>query len=238
MTILEVPYKYIQKPYRFTIQPFKMTFEQYLKLKRVLDVSFCIFLIPFLIIPFILISLAIVIDSPGSPVFSQERVGYRGKKFRILKFRTLWKDYDDKEDRKYMKSYINGGVADHSPEDERVAKFKPLHNHDVTRVGKILRKTSLDELPQIINVLRGEMTIVGPRPNVVWEVDAYKPWHYVRLNVQPGITGLAQVLGRSEISFDDIVRYDIQYTKNQSLHMDAWIFRRTLNAILDRNGAG
>ncbi|MEJ2510400.1 MAG: sugar transferase [Anaerolineales bacterium] len=215
-----------------------MTFEQYLKLKRVLDVSFCIFLIPFLIIPFILISLAIVIDSPGSPVFSQERVGYRGKKFRILKFRTLWKDYDDKEDRKYMKSYINGGVADHSPEDERVAKFKPLHNHDVTRVGKILRKTSLDELPQIINVLRGEMTIVGPRPNVVWEVDAYKPWHYVRLNVQPGITGLAQVLGRSEISFDDIVRYDIQYTKNQSLHMDAWIFRRTLNAILDRNGAG
>jgi lipopolysaccharide/colanic/teichoic acid biosynthesis glycosyltransferase len=238
MTILEVPYKYIQKPYRFTIQPFKMTFEQYLKLKRVLDVSFCIFLIPFLIIPFILISLAIVIDSPGSPVFSQERVGYRGKKFRILKFRTLWKDYDDKEDRKYMKSYINGGVVDHSPEDERVAKFKPLHNHDVTRVGKILRKTSLDELPQIINVLRGEMTIVGPRPNVVWEVDAYKPWHYVRLNVQPGITGLAQVLGRSEISFDDIVRYDIQYTKNQSLHMDAWIFRRTLNAILDRNGAG
>ncbi|MEJ2486893.1 MAG: sugar transferase [Anaerolineales bacterium] len=238
MTILEVPYKYIQKPYRFTIQPFKMTFEQYLKLKRVLDVSFCIFLIPFLIIPFILISLAIVIDSPGSPVFSQERVGYRGKKFRILKFRTLWKDYDLKEDRKYMKSYINGGVVDHSPEDERVAKFKPLHNHDVTRVGKILRKTSLDELPQIINVLRGEMTIVGPRPNVVWEVDAYKPWHYVRLNVQPGITGLAQVLGRSEISFDDIVRYDIQYTKNQSLHMDAWIFRRTLNAILDRNGAG
>ena len=238
MTILEVPYKYIQKPYRFTIQPFKMTFEQYLKLKRVFAVSFCIFLIPFLIIPFILISLAIVIDSPGSPVFSQERVGYRGKKFRILKFRTLWKDYDDKEDRKYMKSYINGGVVDHSPEDERVAKFKPLHNHDVTRVGKILRKTSLDELPQIINVLRGEMTIVGPRPNVVWEVDAYKPWHYVRLNVQPGITGLAQVLGRSEISFDDIVRYDIQYTKNQSLHMDAWIFRRTLNAILDRNGAG
>jgi lipopolysaccharide/colanic/teichoic acid biosynthesis glycosyltransferase len=238
MTILEVPYKYIQKPYRFTIQPFKMTFEQYLKLKRVLDVSFCIFLIPFLIVPFVLISLAIVIDSPGSPVFSQERVGYRGKKFRILKFRTLWKDYDDKEDRKYMKSYINGGVVDHSPEDERVAKFKPLHNHDVTRVGKILRKTSLDELPQIINVLRGEMTIVGPRPNVVWEVDAYKPWHYVRLNVQPGITGLAQVLGRSEISFDDIVRYDIQYTKNQSLHMDAWIFRRTLNAILDRNGAG
>jgi len=238
MTILEVPYKYIQKPYRFTIQPFKMTFEQYLKLKRVMDVSFCLFLIPFLIIPFILISLAIVIDSPGSPIFSQERVGYKGKKFRILKFRTLWKDYDDKEDRKFMKSYINGGTTDHSPEDERVAKFKPLHNQDVTRIGKLLRKTSLDELPQIINVLRGEMTIVGPRPNVVWEVEAYKSWHYVRLNVQPGITGLAQVLGRSEISFDDIVRYDIQYTKNQSLHMDAWIFRRTLNAIIDRNGAG
>lgn len=238
MTILEVPYKYIQKPYRFTIQPFKMTFEQYLKLKRVLDVSFCIFLIPILIVPFILISLAIVIDSPGSPIFSQERVGYRGKKFRIFKFRTLWKDYDDEEDRKFMKSFINGGVADHSPEDERVAKFKPLHGQDVTRVGKFLRKASLDELPQIINVLRGDMTIVGPRPNVVWEVEAYKPWHNVRLNVQPGITGLAQVLGRSDISFDDIVRYDIQYTKNQSLHMDAWIFRRTFNAILDSNGAG
>lgn len=238
MTILEIPYKYIQKTNQFAIHPLRMTYEQYLGIKRLLDVAFCLLLIPFLIVPFVLISLVIIIDSPGNPIFAQERVGYRGKKFRIYKFRTLWQDYDDHQDRDFMKSYINGEVADQSEEIDRVAKFKPLHSEDVTRVGKLLRKTSLDELPQIINVLRGDMAIIGPRPNVVWEVEAYRPWHNLRLNVQPGITGLAQVLGRSEISFDDIVRYDIQYTKNQSLQMDAWILRRTFSAIIDRNGAG
>ncbi|NIV13497.1 MAG: hypothetical protein GWN62_20095, partial [Aliifodinibius sp.] len=164
--------------------------------------------------------------------------GYRGRKFRLYKFRTLWADYDGEKDRKFMKAYINGKVNGHGEDDDRLAKFKPLHNKDVTRVGKLLRKFSLDELPQFINVLKGEMTLVGPRPNVLWEVEAYKPWHHDRMNVQPGLTGLAQILGRSDITFDDIVRYDIQYAKNQSPHMDTWIMFRTVKAILHGNGAG
>ena len=238
MTILDISYQYIQRTQKINLHPFKITHEQYLGIKRVLDIIFCIFAIPIFFIPCLLIALVIRIESPGNPVFVQERVGYRGRKFKLYKFRTLWNDYDDKEGRKFMQIYIGGGVNGQFEEDDRVAKFKPIHNKDVTRFGKFLRKYSLDELPQLINVWRGEMTLVGPRPNVVWEVEAYKQWHYDRLNSQPGLTGLAQVLGRSELSFDDIVRYDIQYTKNQALHLDTWIMMRTIKIIFEGKGAG
>jgi lipopolysaccharide/colanic/teichoic acid biosynthesis glycosyltransferase len=238
MTILEIPYQYIQRTQQIKIHSFGLNHEQYLAIKRVIDLIFCVFAIPVLIIPCLLIALLIMIDSPGNPIFIQERAGYRGKKFKFYKFRTLWNDYESEEDRKFMQTYIGGGVNGQYDGDDRVAKFKPLHDKDVTRVGKLLRKTSLDELPQIINVIRGEMTLVGPRPNVLWEVEVYQQWHHDRMNVQPGLTGLAQVLGRSDISFDDIVRYDIQYAKNQSLHVDSWILIRTVKAILNGNGAG
>jgi lipopolysaccharide/colanic/teichoic acid biosynthesis glycosyltransferase len=101
-----------------------------------------------------------------------------------------------------------------------------------------LRATSLDELPQIINVLRGEMSIVGPRPNVEWEVQAYEAWHRKRLAVKPGITGLAQVSGRSAISFDQLVRYDIEYVNKQSLMLDIQIMVQTVTEVLKRSGAG
>jgi lipopolysaccharide/colanic/teichoic acid biosynthesis glycosyltransferase len=115
--------------------------------------------------------------------------------------------------------------------------YKPIQVSQVTRVGRILRKTSLDELPQIFNVLKGEMSLVGPRPNVPWEVEEYQPWHYERLEVLPGITGLAQVEGRSSISFDTIVEYDIEYIEKQDLALDLRILWRTVSSVIYREGA-
>ncbi len=115
--------------------------------------------------------------------------------------------------------------------------YKPVLDSEITRVGRLLRKTSLDELPQIINVLKGEMSLVGPRPNVPWEVEEYRPWHHERLEVLPGITGLAQVRGRSSINFDSIVNYDIQYLENQSVLTDIKILWWTLTTVLHAKGA-
>jgi lipopolysaccharide/colanic/teichoic acid biosynthesis glycosyltransferase len=116
--------------------------------------------------------------------------------------------------------------------------YKPARAAQITRVGRFLRKTSLDELPQIINVLKGEMSLVGPRPNVPWEVEEYQPWHYERLEVLPGLTGLAQVRGRSDISFDRIVKYDVEYVEKQSLAMDFKILCWTVKSVVDGKGAG
>lgn len=237
MTIIEIPYQYISRLNHLNPNAVQMSYGQYKKVKRAFDLIVSFMAIPFLIIPALLISLAIMIDSPGAPLFSQERVGYRGRRFKIYKFRTLWTNFDEQANRKFMQAFINGDlVLDEN--SARVAKFKPLQSNDVTRIGKFLRKTSLDEIPQLINVIRGEMTLIGPRPNVVWEVDAYKEWHRERLFVQPGMTGLAQVFGRSDLTFDDIVRYDIQYGKNQSINLDMWILKRTVKVIFKRNGAG
>ncbi len=129
---------------------------------------------------------------------------------------------------RFMKAFVNGTAQ----EQEGHKVFKPFRSHDVTTVGRILRKTSLDELPQFINVLRGEMSLVGPRPNVVWEVEEYHGWHKERLEVLPGITGLAQVRGRSGITFDRIVECDIEYVENQSLKLDLQIMWWTITSVL------
>jgi lipopolysaccharide/colanic/teichoic acid biosynthesis glycosyltransferase len=133
-----------------------------------------------------------------------------------------------------MKAYVRGEIIHNKPGN---GTFKPLTDNQITRVGRFLRKTSLDELPQMINVLKGEMSIVGPRPNVPWEVDEYRPWHFERLEVLPGITGLAQVQGRSSISFNSIVRYDINYIERQNLALDLKILWWTLKSVFLSKGA-
>ncbi len=133
-----------------------------------------------------------------------------------------------------MKKYISGEVENNN----KTTLHKPIQKNDITRLGKILRKTSLDELPQLLNVLKGEMSLIGPRPNVVWEVEFYKNWHYERLNALPGITGLAQVMGRSNISFDQIASYDIQYVRDQNLLMDIEIILKTFQTVFSGKGAG
>jgi lipopolysaccharide/colanic/teichoic acid biosynthesis glycosyltransferase len=207
---------------------------EYTRVKRILDIMVCLLLLPFVLPLMGLVSLIVILDSPGPAMFVQDRVGRKGRRFRMYKFRTMTWNLDDSAHRAFMRAFVNGEIG--QVESERVV-FKPFRESQVTRAGRILRKTSLDELPQILNVLKGEMSLVGPRPNVDWEVEAYKEWHRERLNALPGITGLAQVNGRSCISFDRIVEYDIEYIENQSLRMDLQILWLTVRSVILADGA-
>jgi lipopolysaccharide/colanic/teichoic acid biosynthesis glycosyltransferase len=142
----------------------------------------------------------------------------------------------DVSERSFMQSYIQGNLRISELTNGK-AKYKPNNTNRITRVGRLLRKTSLDELPQIFNIIRGEMSLVGPRPNVPWEVDCYHDWHFRRLETLPGITGLAQVHGRSELTFDDIVKYDVEYIEKQSIFLDLKILWSTVICVLNRQGA-
>jgi len=183
------------------------------------------------------IAIAILLESPGPVFFLQRRVGRGGGRFRMYKFRTMSQDYDDRLDHAFMKAFVAGQIGREESTHSRPL-YKPHDAAQITRVGRVLRKTSLDELPQIVNVLRGEMSLVGPRPNLPWEVEAYQDWHKERLEVLPGITGLAQVRGRSNLSFDSIVEYDLEYIRKQSLKLDVQILWWTVWWVLSGQGAG
>jgi len=206
----------------------------YRNAKRILDLAVCILVLPLVFPIMVLCAVVIYLDSPGHIIFVQERIGKGGRRFRMYKFRTIKNNLDEITAQEYMKAYVRGTIEGYDDGDET---YKPIKENSMTRVGQILRKTSLDELPQIFNVLKGEMSIVGPRPNVLWEVDEYRPWHHERFEVMPGITGLAQVRGRSSIDFKSLVRYDIEYIENQSLWLDMKILWWTFVAILKGNGA-
>jgi len=202
--------------------------------KRVMDVALCLLAIPLVLSLLAICALAIRLDSPGPVLFIQERIGKGGRRFRLFKFRTMHHNLDDSSHRTFMKAFVNGQIGGDGDGREI---YKPIQTSQITRVGRILRKTSLDELPQLINVLRGEMSLVGPRPNVSWEVEEYQGWHSERLEVLPGITGLAQVRGRSGITFDSIVKYDIEYIERQNLALDLKILWWTVVSVLFGKGA-
>lgn len=201
--------------------------------KRAFDVTLSILSLPFALPIMAICALAIHFDSAGPSFFVQDRIGKGGRHFRMIKFRTMKSHFDDRQNRAYMKAYIKGDLG--CNEDGKEV-YKPIRDDQITRVGRILRKSSLDELPQIFNVLKGEMSWIGPRPNIPWEVDAYRPWHHERMEVLPGITGLAQVKGRSSISFNSLVRYDIEYVENQSLLLDLKILWWTAKTMLRGKG--
>ena len=208
--------------------------KEYQIAKRVVDVALCLLAMPLALPLMVICALAIYVDSPGPVLFVQERIGKGGRRFRMYKFRTMRHNLDDSHHRDFMKAFVNGRIGEG---ENGGAIYKPIQASQVTRVGHILRKTSLDELPQLINVLRGEMSLVGPRPNVPWEVEEYRGWHNERLEVLPGITGLAQVRGRSGITFDSIVKYDIEYIERQSLALDLRILWWTLISVFLGTGA-
>lgn len=226
----------------------------YQSAKRLMDVALCLLVLPFVFPVMVIIGLLIVLDSPGSPIFKQRRVGKDGRRFIINKFRTMRDGLDDSAHREYMCAYVNGttkaGLEDsrrrastralvdggHDETEAQKVIHKPFHESEVTRVGQFLRRTSLDELPQLFNVLKGEMALVGPRPNVPWEVETYSEWHEARLSVLPGITGLAQVRGRSCITFDHIVEYDIDYIERRGLLLDSQILWWTVGAVFTGDG--
>jgi lipopolysaccharide/colanic/teichoic acid biosynthesis glycosyltransferase len=206
----------------------------YQSAKRVLDILLCLLILP-LALPIMLIcALVIPLDSPGPVLFVQDRIGKGGRKFRIYKFRTLVTRLNDRQSQVYMKAYVRGDVT---CLEEGQEVFKPIKPAQITRMGRLLRKTSLDELPQLINIFKGEMSIVGPRPNVPCEVEAYRPWHHERLEVLPGVTGLAQVHGRSCIDFNTLVRCDVEYIENRSIGYDLKILWWTSMAIIKAKGA-
>jgi lipopolysaccharide/colanic/teichoic acid biosynthesis glycosyltransferase len=172
-----------------------------------------------------IISLAIKLDSPGPIFYGQPRIGKNGRQFRMFKFRSMVIGADTQL----------AELRDHNEASGPL--FKMRRDPRVTRVGRFIRRWSLDELPQLFNVLRGEMSLVGPRPPVPLEVAAYEDWQLGRLRAVPGITGLWQVSGRSDVPFHDMVRLDLHYIRNWSLALDVEILLRTIPAVLSSRGA-
>jgi exopolysaccharide biosynthesis polyprenyl glycosylphosphotransferase len=169
--------------------------------------------------------LAVKLSSRGPALFHQERIGMRGKRFVMLKFRTM---VVDAEDRLRDVRHLNEATG---------PLFKMRLDPRITRLGRFLRRWSLDEMPQLVNVLRGDMSFVGPRPPLWSEVSSYEDWHFTRLDVRPGVTGLGQVTGRSDSSFEDSVRLDVFYIENWSFAYDVYILAKTIPALLSGKGA-
>lgn len=207
-----------------------------------------IFLLPLMAF----IALLIKLDSPGPAIFKQERVTARRRvrngqiyweetPFTIYKFRTMYSDAKSTIHRQFIEAYIAGDekrMADlQSAQKSEDAKYKLVKDPRITRVGGFLRKTSLDELPQFWNVLLGNMSLVGPRPPIPYEVDLYLFHHHDRLRTVPGITGWWQVWGRSATNFEEMVRMDVEYIRQQSLWLDIKIIFMTLAAVINAKGA-
>ena len=185
------------------------------------------------------LALAVIIKltSKGPVFFKQERLGQFGKKFTCLKFRSMHVNNDLKIHQEFMKRVINGDHDGHAAGGAKPV-YKMTDDPRITRIGRFLRRTSLDELPQFINVLRGEMSMVGPRPPLAYEYEEYDVWHRRRvLEIKPGITGLWQVKGRSRVRFDDMVRLDLQYARGWSLWLDIQILIETPRVVIFGDGA-
>jgi lipopolysaccharide/colanic/teichoic acid biosynthesis glycosyltransferase len=206
----------------------------YHRAKRGFDVIVAASLLLLLTPLMLAIALLIKVTTPGPAILTQERVGKGGRVFPFLKFRSMYDNPDRSADITFARAYINGEQPTTAKRD---GVFKPANDRRITPVGRWLRKTSMDELPQLINILRGDMSLVGPRPSMPYEVEVYKPWHFRRLQVLPGLTGLAQISGRSSLVFEDIVKIDVDYIERCSLLLDLSILLRTLPVVLSGNGA-
>lgn len=203
---------------------------EYRSAKRALDLLICLCALPVVLPLLAVCALAIKLDSPGPVFFVQERIGKGGRRFKMIKLRTMQVQVNQEQHREYMKAFVKGQTP-----GTKGAAFKPAAQ--VTRLGRFLRKASLDELPQLLNVLKGEMSLIGPRPNLAWEVEEYQFWQHERLEVLPGITGLAQVHGRSSIPFDQIIHHDVEYVEKMSLWLDIKILWWTFLTVVRATGA-
>jgi lipopolysaccharide/colanic/teichoic acid biosynthesis glycosyltransferase len=199
-------------------------------IRRSADVLVCAVLLAVLVIPMLLIALAVRRESRGPVLFRQERIGLRGTRFTLFKFRTMFQGVDDRALRDLIARELRG---ENTVEN---GSSKLNNDHRITRIGAFLRRTSLDELPQLFNVLRGEMTLVGPRPCLDWEAEMFPEEFAPRFTVRPGLTGLWQVSGRSALGTLDMLRLDVLYVRSRSLRSDLAILLRTVPALL-RSGA-
>ena len=214
--------------------------------KRLIDVLGSLSLLLLLSPIVAIIAAAIKLTSRGPVHFRQKRIGEHGTPFTFLKFRTMYVNNDASEHKAYVQQLIAGHAVKHPTDGDGNGNgngngegiFKLTNDPRITPVGRFLRRTSLDELPQLFNVLRGEMSLVGPRPPLPYEVEAYATWHRRRLlEAKPGITGLWQVLGRSRVGFDEMVRLDLRYARNSSPWLDLKILLQTPGAVFGGHGA-
>jgi len=195
---------------------------------RALDLVVATVMLVTLLPVFLVIVAVIALESRGPVLFRQERVGLHRRPFRVAKFRTMHHGADDEVHRRHMLELIESGKpAPKLTDDARVTRF-----------GSFLRRTSLDELPQLWNVLRGEMSLVGPRPAIPYEVERYPPHWNARFEVKPGLTGLWQVSGRSQVSIERMIELDIEYVRRRSFWFNVWVLLRTVPAVLSGRGAG
>ncbi len=201
--------------------------------KKLMDIFGSLFALVCLSPLLLIIAAAIKYTSEGPVFFKQDRMGLNGEIFTFLKFRSMYTDCDSDRHREYIKKYIEEGKED----KDAPGVYKICNDPRVTSLGRFLRKTSLDELPQFINVLKGDMSLVGPRPPIPYEIELYDIWHRRRLlSVKPGITGLWQVTGRSRTTFDEMVRLDLRYVNNWSLWLDIKLLLKTPWVILSGKG--
>lgn len=210
--------------------------QNYQIVKRGMDVVLSALLLILLLPAFIIIAVIVKLSSPGPVFFKQVRVGHLLKPFTMYKFRTMYATADHKVHYDYVSWFIT--ASDQAQSQPNLDVFKLTNDTRITPIGRFLRRTSLDELPQFWNVLIGDMSLVGPRPPLPYELQQYKPWHRSRvLEAKPGVTGLWQVVGRSRTTFDEMVRLDLRYARTQSLWSDIRILLATPAAMIMGKGA-
>ncbi len=204
--------------------------------KRVFDLLVASLMLIVISPVMLVVALLIKKNSSGPVLFAQERLGRDGKPFKFYKFRSMEHNSDDAIHRQFVAMFIGGeddGCADTNSGDH---VYKMKTDPRVTGIGALLRKTSLDELPQLFNILMGDMSLVGPRPPIAYEIENYQPWHMERLKAVPGLTGLWQVSGRSTVSFEEMVRLDIRYINNWSPWQDFIILLKTIPVVFQGTG--
>lgn len=216
--------------------PPKYTVERrgYRIVKRLFDLVGAVVVLVLSLPVWLVAAAAVKLDSPGPVLFRQTRVGRGGRHFTMLKFRTMLHGNDETIHREYYRRLIQG-QAEPRVNEEGEEVFL-LDDPRVTRVGRFLRRTSLDELPNLLNVLRGDMSLVGPRPPIPYEVELYDDRALGKLDVKPGMTGLAQVSGRGALTFDQVIDFDLEYVDRRSLSLDLLILLRTVPAVVRRRG--
>jgi lipopolysaccharide/colanic/teichoic acid biosynthesis glycosyltransferase len=198
--------------------------------KRCMDITIATIMLAVAFPFFVVLSVLIKINSPGPVFFKQKRVGFGGRAFTLFKFRSMTVNNDESVHKAFVKDFIK---SQNMEVCEDTKAFKLVQDNRVTPIGRFLRKTSLDELPQLLNVIRGDMSLVGPRPPIQYEVDEYHIWHRRRvMEVKPGITGFWQVHGRSSTSFENMVRMDIYYIKYRNLLLDIMLLLKTPFSLL------
>jgi lipopolysaccharide/colanic/teichoic acid biosynthesis glycosyltransferase len=209
-----------------------------LAFKRLIDIVFSSVVLAVCLPLFLWIALAIKASSKGPVFFRQRRIGQYGKQFVFLKFRSMYENSEVLVHKNFVKELITHASLEKPLRDERNQLYKIQNDDRVTRVGRFLRRTNLDELPQLLNVLKGEMSLVGPRPAIPYEVEIHQTWHRRRvLAAKPGITGIWQVAGRSRVKFDEMVRMDLRYAMAWSSWLDLKILLLTPFAVFRGNGA-